>query len=118
MPFVCAKVDIEMQFRAHLAMSLAHGVRAAQFRGGSSKRRCQSGIRASGSQSKLGRISAPRLPQALQTKAGSVAIDRKQSACRKRLGAAKGLNLGPLAATYLQRQSVGGCHAPLARQDG
>ena len=31
---------------------------------------------------------------------------------------AKGLNLEPLAAIYLQRQSVGGCHDPLARHDG
>jgi Bacterial regulatory protein, Fis family len=31
---------------------------------------------------------------------------------------AKGLNLEPMAATYPQRQSVGGCHDLLARHDG
>lgn len=33
-------------------------------------------------------------------------------------GVAKSLNLDLLAATYLQRQSLGGCHDPLARHDG
>jgi len=28
------------------------------------------------------------------------------------------LNLQPLPATHLHRQSVGGCHDPLARHDG
>ena len=37
---------------------------------------------------------------------------------RRSLGVAKGLNLEPLAATYLQRRSVGGCHDPLAQDDG
>ena len=38
-------------------------------------------------------------------------MDQATSACRRRLGAAKGLNLEPLAATYVQRRYVGGCRA-------